>query len=78
MGYFKCTILFNMCTISFLSDNYYDINWLYPVYITYVYVYGFADFCTRKFQIGVMKLIFWILVPLGGVVRVWAWFVIIV
>ena len=29
-------------------------------------------------KIGAMKPTFWILVPLGGVVRAWAWFVIIV
>ena len=28
MGYFKCTILFNICTISFLS--YYDIGHVVP------------------------------------------------
>ena len=38
-------------------------------------------FARGNITIGAMKPIFWILVPLGGeegVVRAWAWFVIIV
>ena len=47
MGYFKCTILFNICTISFLS--YYDIGCTMFKFKFTEHVYGFANFCTRKF-----------------------------
>ena len=52
MGYFKCTILFNICTISFLS--YYDIGCTKFT----EHIYGFADLCTRNFKIGATKPIF--------------------
>ena len=52
MGYFKCTILFNICTISFLS--YYDIGCT----MFTQNVYGFADFAIGNFKIGVTKLMF--------------------
>ena len=52
MGYFKCTILFNICTISFLS--YYDIGCTMFTYD----VYGFADFALGNIKIGATKPIF--------------------
>ena len=55
MGYFKCTILFIMCNISFLS--YYDIGCT----MFREHIYCFADLCTCKNWCN--KPIFWILFP---------------
>ena len=73
MGYFKCTILFNICTISFLS--YYDIGCIRTMFMVLLI------FAQGNFKIGAMKPIFldygFTREEGGGFVRVWAWFVII-
>ena len=76
MGYFKCTILFNICTISFLS--YYNIGCIPCLHNMFMVVLIFA---LGNFKIGVMKPIFLDSGSPrggGGFVRAWAWFVIIV
>ena len=72
MGYFKCTILFNICTISFLS--YYDIGCT-CLHNTFMVLLIFA---IGNFKIGAMKPIFLDSEGGGGFMHVWAWFVIIV
>ena len=81
MGYFKCTILFNICTISFLS--YYDIaigcTGLHNMFMVLLH------FALGNINIGATKPIFLDSgsprgAPRGegGFVRAWAWFVIFV
>ena len=70
MGYFKCTILFNICTISFLSYDGIGCNMFMVLLI----------FALGNFYIGATKPIFLDSGSSrgeGGFVRVWAWFVII-
>ena len=51
MGYFKCTILFNICTISFLS--YYDIGCtMFNIFMVLLI------FALGNFNIGATKPIF--------------------
>ena len=75
MGYFKCTILFSICTISFLS--YFDM--VVPCLHNMFRV--LLIFALGNFKIGAMKLFFLDFGSPkggGGFVRAWAWFVIIV
>ena len=60
MGYFKCSILFNICTISFLSC--YDIGctmFRYHIHLWFCWSLNLQKLVLRN-------LFFWIRVPLGG------------
>ena len=73
MGYFKCTILFNICTITFLSC--YDIGCTIDIF-RYTFM---VLLISALAKIGAMKPIFLDSgSPRGGGMLAWAWFVIIV
>ena len=75
MGYFKCTILFNICPISFLSCYY---NALVVPCLDNIFM---VLLISELAKIGVTKPIFLDSGSPrgdGGFVRAWAWFVIIV
>ena len=75
MGYFKCTILFNICTISF----YLIMTLVVPCLVNIFMV--LLIFALGNFNIGVTKPVFLDSGSPrggGGFVRAWAWFVIIV
>jgi len=55
MGYFKCTILFNICTISFLS--YYDIGTLVVPCLDNIFMVLLIS-ALGNFNIGATKPIF--------------------
>ena len=74
MGYFKCTILFNICTISF-----YLIMTLVVLCLDNIYIYGLL--ISELAKIDAMKPIFFYSGSPrgeGGFMRAWAWFVVIV
>ena len=75
MGYFKCTILFNI----FVPFHFSRIMALVVPCLDNIFMV-FLISALGNFKISATKPIFWILVPLGGrkFMHVWAWFVIIV
>ena len=74
MGYFKCTILFNICTINF---HFYLVMTLVVPCLDNIYIYGLL--ISELEKIGATKPILLDSGSLGeGVVCAWAWFIIIV
>ena len=75
MGYFKCTILFNICTISFYLIMTLVVPCLHNMFMVLLI------FALGNFKIGATKPIFLdsgFPRGEGGFMRAWAWFVIIV